>query len=65
MNAISNDFIQLVKLHTKDLVSYTLSKVQQKEIAEDLVQETFIAAYQSYRKYEGKSSVKTWLFSIL
>jgi RNA polymerase sigma-70 factor (TIGR02943 family) len=62
---MKDDIILLVQFHTNDLFSYSLSKVQQKEIAEDLVQETFIAAYQSYHKYEGKSNAKTWLFSIL
>ena len=57
--------IEFVKTYTKDLFAYTLSKVQQREIAEDLVQETFLAAYQSYDSFEGKSNVKTWLFSIL
>jgi RNA polymerase sigma-70 factor (TIGR02943 family) len=65
MNSIKDELTLLVKLHTKDLLSYTLSKVRQKEIAEDLVQETFVAAYQSYYNYEGKSNARTWLFSIL
>lgn len=65
MDTVKDDIILLVQLHTKELFSYTVSKVQQREIAEDLVQETFIAAYQSYHKYEGKSNAKTWLFSIL
>lgn len=65
MDKTKEDIILLVKLYSKDLFSYTLTKVQQKEVADDLVQETFLAAYQSYDKYEGKSNVKTWLFSIL
>jgi DNA-directed RNA polymerase specialized sigma24 family protein len=28
--------------------------VEQKEIAEDLVQETFLSAYQSFENYQGK-----------
>ena len=54
-----------VKTYTKDLFSYATTKVHQKELAEDLVQDTFLSAYQSYENYEGKSNVKTWLFSIL
>ncbi len=34
-------------------------------MAEDLVQETFLAAVQSYEKFKGDSKAKTWLFSIL
>jgi len=32
--------------------------------AEDLVQEVFIAAYQGQEKFEGRSSVATWLYRI-
>ncbi len=33
--------------------------------AEDVVQETFAGAYKSLRKFEERSSVKTWLSRIL
>ncbi len=39
--------------------------MQKKEVAEDIVQETFLAAYQSYDNFQNKSHIKTWLFSIL
>ncbi len=32
--------------------------------AEDLVQETFLRAWKSYDRFEGKSSVRTWLYRI-
>ncbi|MEO6556345.1 MAG: sigma-70 family RNA polymerase sigma factor [Ferruginibacter sp.] len=54
-----------MKGYTKDLYSYAITKVAQKEVAEDLIQDTFLSAYQSYESYKGKSNVKTWLFSIL
>ncbi len=65
MPSSKNDIISWVNLYTSDLYAFTLVKVGQKEIAEDLVQETFLSAYQSYQKFEGKSAPKTWLFSIL
>jgi len=34
-------------------------------MAEDLVQETFLAAVQSQGRFKGQSSEKTWLFGIL
>lgn len=60
-----NDIISWVKIHTKDLFAYAIVKVNQKEIAEDLVQETFLSAYQSYDNFRNESAAKTWLFSIL
>ena len=38
---------------------------QRQRSTEDLVQETFLAAFKSIRKFQGDSEPKTWLFSIL
>lgn len=38
--------------------------VRNREDAEDLVQEVYIRVLNSYDKFQGKSSEKTWLFSI-
>jgi len=54
-----------VELYSDNLYSWALHKTSSKEIAEDLVQETFMAAVQSFEKFEGKSNPKTWLFAIL
>lgn len=48
-----------------DLLRWALSKTSSKESAEDLVQETFLAAFKAIDKFEGKSEPKTWLFSIM
>lgn len=48
-----------------ELFSWALYKTSCKETAEDLVQETFLSAYNKIKSYEGKSQPKTWLFSIL
>ena len=48
-----------------DLYSWALYKTSSKEVAEDLVQETFIAAFSNFEKFQEKSAPKTWLFSIL
>ena len=54
-----------VQLYTDLMFSWALYKTGKREIAEDLVQDTFLAALQSFEKFEGKSSPKTWLFAIL
>lgn len=48
-----------------ELYSWAFYKTTSKETAEDLVQETFLAAYHKIDSFEGKSHPKTWLFSIL
>lgn len=47
------------------LFNYTLSKVSDQVLAEDLVQETFLAALKSASGFKGDASERTWLISIL
>jgi RNA polymerase sigma-70 factor (TIGR02943 family) len=54
-----------VQIHSDELFSWALFKVSDKHTAEDLVQDTFVAAYQSIETFEGKSQPRTWLFTIL
>lgn len=54
-----------VKDYADQLFSYTLKKIDEEEVAKDLVQETFIAAFQGLDNFKSKSQPKTWLFSIL
>lgn len=56
---------QWVNEHTDALFSYALKRINDVQVAEDLVQTTFLAAHQSFDKFQHKSSPKTWLFSIL
>ncbi len=54
-----------VTLYADSLYTWALHKTSSKETAEDLVQETFLAAVQFFERYKEKSTPKTWLFSIL
>lgn len=47
------------------LFRFAIARVNKREIAEDLVQETFLAAVQARERFKGQSSEKTWLFGIL
>ena len=51
--------------HGDYLFRYALMRLRDATLAEDLVQETLLAAIQSIKTYGGKSSEKTWLTSIL
>jgi RNA polymerase sigma-70 factor (ECF subfamily) len=47
------------------LFHFAIARVKNREVAEDLVQDTFLAAVQSQERFKGHSSEKTWLFGIL
>jgi len=58
-------FENWVNQFSDELFSWALYKTSSKETAEDLVQETFLAAFHKIDTFQGKSQPKTWLFSIL
>ena len=47
------------------LYRFTLSRVKDPSIAEDLVQETFLAALKARKNFQGRSTARTWLTAIL
>jgi len=55
---------QLVHRYQDRLYATVLRMVNQPEDAADLVQETFVRAMQGVARFEGKSSLYTWLFRI-
>lgn len=51
--------------HRDYLMHYALGKVRNPSIAEDVVQETFLAAWKARKKFQGKAAERTWLTRIL
>ena len=47
------------------LFNYAVVRVNDNDIAKDLVQETFFAGLKSAKNFQGKSTERTWLISIL
>ena len=56
---------QWVDDHGECLCRYALVRVRKPEVAEDLAQETFLAAVRGYDKFGGRSSERSWLVGIL
>ncbi len=61
----SRDPEQWVDLYGNYMYRYALARVADPEAAQDLVQEALVAAIQSYGRFQGRSSIKTWLIAIL
>lgn len=57
-------FDELYSKYHHDVFQFIFYMVKNREQAEDLVQEVYIRVLKSYERFEGKSSEKTWLFSI-
>lgn len=47
------------------LFNYAISRVNDREVANDLVSETFLAGLKSMKNFKGEASERTWLISIL
>jgi RNA polymerase sigma-70 factor (TIGR02943 family) len=54
-----------VESYADSLFNYAILRVNDREAARDLVQETFLSALQNVSTFKGESTEKTWLFAIL
>lgn len=57
-------FSQLVKRHQKGLLRMSLRFTKDLGNAEDVVQESFIKAFEKLKSFEGRASFKSWLYQI-
>jgi RNA polymerase sigma-70 factor (ECF subfamily) len=54
-----------VDAHGDRLFRYALSRLRDERAAEDLIQETLLAAFKSRDKFKGESTELTWMIGIL
>lgn len=47
------------------LFNYTISRVNDRELAKDLISETFLSALKAMKNFKGEATERTWLISIL
>ncbi|GAY16350.1 RNA polymerase sigma factor [Mycobacterium sp. shizuoka-1] len=58
-------FAALVDRHSPALLRVARGYVRTSEAAEEVVQETWIALIKGIAKFEGRSSLRTWLFTVM
>ena len=61
---VSEDFTSLTGQFRGELLAHCYRMLGSADEAEDLVQETYLRAWRSYEGFEGRSSVRTWLYRI-
>lgn len=58
-------FTALVEQYYTSMVRIAMIYVPDQAVAEDVVQETWIGVLRGLDRFEGRSSLKTWIFTIL
>ena len=58
-------FAQLIEQYHASMMRLAAIYVLDSRVAEEVIQETWIAVLRGLDRFEGRSSLKTWIFSIL
>src|SRR5215213_5174940 len=58
-------FETLIDRYHNSLLRLAMFYVPSRAVAEDVVQETWLGVLQGLARFEGRSSLKTWIFRIL
>ena len=58
-------FREVTDLYYPAMLRIALAHVESRATADEIIQETWMAALRGIARFEGRAAVKTWLFSIL
>jgi RNA polymerase sigma-70 factor (ECF subfamily) len=58
-------FVTLVRSHHPSLIRLASAYVPNRAVAEEVVQEAWLGVVRGIEKFEGRSSLKTWLYRIV
>ncbi|OQW33630.1 MAG: hypothetical protein A4E19_03075 [Nitrospira sp. SG-bin1] len=58
-------FDELVTRHHSALIRMAMGYVADREVAEEVVQDTWMAVIEGLGRFEGRSSLRTWVFGIM
>jgi RNA polymerase sigma-70 factor (ECF subfamily) len=50
--------------HGPGILNYLIGRLNDRQLAEEMLQDVFLAVWQSAHRFQGKSKVYTWLISI-
>lgn len=59
-----SSFSELVKRHQRGMLRLSMRFMKDMDLAQDVVQDSFIKAYEKLNLFEGRASFKSWLYQI-
>ena len=59
-----SSFSELVKRHQRGLLRLSMRFMKDVDLAQDVVQDSFIKAFEKLNLFEGRASFKSWLYQI-
>src|SRR4029450_6533304 len=60
----TDDLEELLERYRRELTAYAYRMLGSTFEAEDAVQETFLRAWKSYDTFQGRASLRSWLYTI-
>src|SRR5258708_36371523 len=64
-NGNEGAFVSLVERYQATMLHLAMIYVPERAVAEEIVQEAWVGVLEGLSRFEGRSSLKTWIFRIL
>jgi RNA polymerase sigma-70 factor (ECF subfamily) len=58
-------FVSLIERYNNTMLRLAMIYIPERAVAEEIVQEAWVGVLQGTKRFEGRSSLKTWIFRIL